>query len=116
MMKVEAIFRPERLGNVTVELEQAGFAGFTVSDVRGHGQSPEAKGEWRGQTYQLHVAHKLSIAIIVEPAEVPEAVNAIMRGARTGNLGDGLVTVTELAGVYQIRTGQPAHATGNGIT
>jgi nitrogen regulatory protein P-II 1 len=113
MMKVEAIFRPDRLGNVAAELEQAGFAGFTVSDVRGHGQSPEAKGEWRGQTYQVHVTHKLAIAIIVEPAEVQHAVGAIIKGARTGNVGDGLVTVTDLSAVYQIRTGQPATA-GNG--
>jgi nitrogen regulatory protein P-II 1 len=113
MMKVEAVFRPERLGHVTESLEQAGFSGFTVSDVRGHGQSPEAKGEWRGQTYQVAVAHKLSIAIIVEADEVKDAVAAIIRGARTGNLGDGLVTVSDLSAVYQIRTGAPAHA-GNG--
>jgi nitrogen regulatory protein P-II 1 len=115
MMKVEAIFRPERLGNVTEALEQAGFSGFTVSDVRGHGQSPEAKGEWRGQKYQISVAHKLSISIIVEKGEVQDAIAAIIKGARTGNLGDGLVTVTDLANVYQIRTGAPAHA-GNGKT
>jgi nitrogen regulatory protein P-II 1 len=114
MMKVEAIFRPDRLGTVTHELEEAGFAGFTVSDVRGHGQSPEATGEWRGRTYQVQVAHKLAIAIIVEPGEVNDAVAAIMRGARTGQLGDGLVTVTELSAVYQIRTGAPAAAGGNG--
>lgn len=115
MMKVEAIFRPDRLGNVAAELEQAGFSGFTVSDVRGHGQSPEAKGEWRGQTYQVHVTHKLAISIIVEPSEVQDAVGAIIKGARTGNLGDGLVTVTDLSAVYTIRTGQPAVA-GNGVT
>jgi len=113
MMRVEAVFRPDRLGNVTAELETAGFSGFTVSDVRGHGQSPEAKGEWRGREYQLHVTHKLAISIIVEPSEVQEAVGAIIRGARTGNVGDGLVTVTDLAAVYQIRTGAPA-AAGNG--
>ena len=59
------------------------------------------------------VTHKLAIAIIVEPAEVQHAVGAIIKGARTGNVGDGLVTVTDLSAVYQIRTGQPATA-GNG--
>src|SRR5947207_12521335 len=113
MMKVEAIFRPDRLGNVAAQLEQAGFAGFTVSDVRGHGQSPDAKGARRGQTYQVHVTHKLAIADIVEPSQVQHAVTAIIQGARTGSLGDGLVTVTDLSAVYQIRTGQPATA-GNG--
>jgi nitrogen regulatory protein PII len=116
MMKVEGIFRPERLGNVTAELEHAGFSGFTVSDVRGHGQSPEATGEYRGQSYQLHVAHKLAIEIIVEPKEVEQVVGAIVRGARTGNVGDGLVTVSELSAVYQIRTGAPAGAATNGAT
>jgi nitrogen regulatory protein PII len=74
-------------------------------DVRGHGQSPEKVGEWRGQTYELHVTHKLQIEIIVEDGEVEAVVQAIMAGAHTGAVGDGLISVTELAAVYSIRTG-----------
>src|SRR5437764_3038457 len=108
MKKVAAVFRPDRLDAVSQSLEEAGYAGFTISDVRGHGQSPERVGEWRGQTYELHVTHKLLIEIIVEDSEVVGAVEAIVLGARTGNVGDGLITVSELTGVYQIRAGVPA--------
>jgi nitrogen regulatory protein PII len=105
MKKVEAVFRPERLDAVAAALESQGYGGFTILDVRGHGQSPEKVGEWRGQTYELHVTHKLLIEIIVEDAEVDAVVKAIMAGAHTGQVGDGLVTVAELAAVYSIRTG-----------
>src|SRR6266513_106237 len=110
MKKVEAVFRPDRLEAVSASLEHAGYGGFTISDVRGHGQSPERVGEWRGQTYELHVTHKLQIEIIVEDGEVDGVVQAIITGASTGSVGDGLVMVTDLAAVYQIRTGQPGPA------
>jgi nitrogen regulatory protein P-II 1 len=105
--RVEAIIRPERLGHVAKELEAAGFQGFTIADVRGHGQSPEKVGEWRGQSYELYVTHKLEVAVIVEDGEVEAVVSAIGRGARTGALGDGLITVTDIVGVFQIRGNVP---------
>src|SRR3954447_25320636 len=105
MKRVEAVFRPEKLTEVAAQLEQTGYAGFTIVDVRGHGQSPEKVGEWRGQTYELYVTHKLTVEIIVEDAEVEGAVQAIIAGARTGAVGDGLITVTDIERVYQIRTG-----------
>jgi nitrogen regulatory protein PII len=106
--RVEAVVRPERLGRIAAELEKNGFVGFTISDVRGHGQSPEKKGEWRGQSYELHVTHKLSIVVIVEDDEVTKAVASIVAGAYTGTVGDGLVTISDIAAVYQIRAGMPA--------
>jgi nitrogen regulatory protein PII len=106
--KVSAIVRPDRVDAVSAILEERGFGGFTIADVRGHGQSPSATGEWRGSMYELHVTHKIEIGLIVDDAEVTDCVNAIIAGAYTGNLGDGLVTVSDLAAVYQIRAGQPA--------
>jgi nitrogen regulatory protein PII len=111
MKKIAAVFRPDRLDAVSASLEEAGYAGFTISDVRGHGQSPGKVGEWRGQTYELHVTHKLLIEIVVEDGEVDETVKAIMRGAHTGAVGDGLVTVSDLNAVYSIRTGGTAVTT-----
>ena len=105
MKKVEAVFRPDRLEAVSAALETAGYSGFTIMDVRGHGQSPEKVGEWRGQTYELHVTHKLQIEIILEDHEVESVVQAIIAGAQTGAVGDGLISVTELSAVYSIRTG-----------
>ena len=111
MKKVEAVFRPDRLDAVSAALEEAGYGGFTIIDVRGHGQSPEKVGEWRGQTYELHITHKLQIEIIVEDDEVESVVKAIMAGAHTGAVGDGLISVTELAAVFSIRTGGTTVAT-----
>jgi nitrogen regulatory protein P-II 1 len=111
MKKVEAVFRPDRLDAVSAALEAAGYGGFTIMDVRGHGQSPEKVGEWRGQTYELHVTHKLQIEIILEDEEVEAVVKAIMAGAHTGAVGDGLISVTDLAAVYSIRTGGTTVAT-----
>jgi nitrogen regulatory protein P-II 1 len=111
MNKVEAVCRPDRLDAVSAALEQAGYGGFTIIDVRGHGQSHEKVGEWRGQTYELHITHKLQIEIILEDDEVEAVVKAIMAGAHTGAVGDGLISVTELAAVYSIRTGGTTVAT-----
>lgn len=113
MKSVQAIIRPERLGEASASLEQAGFFGFTISDVRGHGQSPEQVGEWRGQAYELQLTHKLSIEIIVDDVEVDAVVGAIITGAGTGKVGDGMVTVTNLDAVYQIRGGNPASPPGD---
>src|SRR5206468_10806214 len=107
MKRIEAVIRPERFDHVAEKLKEAGLAGFTIADVRGHGQSPERVGEWRGQSYEIHVTHKLAIELIVEDDEVTKGIGAIIAGAKTGNLGDGLITVSEVVGVYQIRTGMP---------
>jgi len=104
MKRVEAIFRPERLDSVVESLEEAGLQGFTISDARGHGRSPERVGEWRGVPYEVTVTHKLEISVIVEDDEVEKVARAIARGASTGNLGDGLITVTDLVAVFPIRT------------
>ena len=101
MKRIEAIFRPERLDYVIASLDDAGFHGYTIQDARGHGRTPEKVGEWRGVPYEVTVTHKLTMTVIVEDDEVEKVVAAISRGASTGALGDGLVTVTELVAVFR---------------
>jgi nitrogen regulatory protein P-II 1 len=103
MKRVEAIFRPERLDFVIESLDAAGFHGYTIQDARGHGRSPEQVGEWRGVPYEMRVTHKLVITVIAEDDEVDKVAMAVSRGASTGAMGDGLITVTELVAVYPIR-------------
>ena len=105
MKKVEAVFRPEKLENVAASLDAAGFTGFTVMDARGHGRSAEKVGEWRGVAYEMLVTHKLQISVIAEDNEVEAVCNAIAAGAATGSVGDGLITVVDVAGVFAIRSG-----------
>lgn len=105
MKRVEAIIRPDKLTDVLLALEEKGFHGSTVSDVRGHGQQAVAKGSYRGDAFELHVIHKLTVQIVCEDTEVQRVVETILEAARTGTVGDGIVMVCDLAAVYQIRTG-----------
>jgi nitrogen regulatory protein P-II 1 len=108
MKRIDAIFRPDRLEHVAASLDAAGFHGFTITDARGHGRSAERTGEWRGVSYEMLVTHKLAITVIAEDGEVDAVVGAITTGASTGAVGDGLIPVTDLTAVYQIRAGAPA--------
>ena len=110
MKRVEAIIRPERLGEVAALLGEAGLHGFTISDVRGHGRAPEKTGEYRGNAYEMLVTHKLLVSLFVEDEEVEGAVGAIAAGAATGQVGDGLVAVSEVTTMYRI-TSTPVDAT-----
>ena len=102
MKRVEAIIRSERLGEVAAMLGSEGLEGFTISDVRGHGRSPERTGEYRGNAYEMLVTHKLQICLFVEDDEVEKAVGAIAGGAATGQVGDGLVAVSDVVQMYRI--------------
>ena len=102
MKRIEAIIRSERLGEVAASLNEAKLSGFTISDVRGHGSSPEPVGEWRGTAYELLVTHKLMVTIFAEDDEVKAAIAAISEGAATGQVGDGLIVVSDIAAVYRI--------------
>ena len=102
MKRVEAIIRPERLGEVAALLGEAGLHGFTISDVRGHGRAPEKTGEYRGNAYEMLVTHKLLVSLFVEDDEVEDAIGAIAGGAATGQIGDGLVAVSEVTTMYRI--------------
>ena len=106
MKKVEAIIRPELLQQVQAALEGQGFSGFTISDVRGHGNQVVDQGAWRGEAFELHVIHKILIAVICEDDETPFVVDAILDAARTGEVGDGIVTVCDVLGAYLTRTGE----------
>lgn len=105
MKRIEAIIRPERLGEVATYLEDAGLSGFTITDVRGHGQTPERTGEYRGHSYELLVTHKLHVTVFVEDSEVEKAAAAISKGAGTGQVGDGLIAVSDVVAMYRISNG-----------
>lgn len=116
MKKIEAVIRPEKLDAVQEHLSSLGFTGFMVLDVRGHGGEASPAGEYRGTPFSLSVKHKLMLEIVVDDGEVAEVVEAIARSARTGKVGDGLILVTEVVGVYQIRSGaRDSAAVHNGV-
>lgn len=106
MKRVEAIIRPESLAVVQQALEAKGFGGFTISDVRGHGNQQVERGSWRGDPFELHVIHKIQITVLCEDEEAGPVVETVMAAARTGQIGDGIVTISDVVGVYLTRSGE----------
>jgi nitrogen regulatory protein P-II 1 len=105
MKKIEAIIRPERLGEVRGALEEIGYPGMTILDVRGHGRQKGLVQRWRGQEYKVDFLPKLKLEIVVLDQDVGKIMSAVMRSARTGELGDGKIFVIPVDNALRVRTG-----------
>ena len=106
MKKIEAIIRPEKLETVKAALEKAGYPGVTVTEVVGHGKQKGVTQQYRGTEYKIDLLTKAKIEIVVSNADaVNRIVDAITKSARTGEVGDGKIFVTEVSDVVRIRTG-----------
>lgn len=105
MKKIEAIIRPERLGVVRKALEEMGYPGMTISEVKGHGKQKGLPQQWRGQEYRVDFLPKLKLEIVILDRDVPQTLNAITKGARTGEIGDGKIFVLPVEGAVRVRTG-----------
>jgi nitrogen regulatory protein PII len=108
--KIEAIIKPHRLEEVKSALTQVGVQGLTVSEIRGFGRQKGHKEQYRGAEYTVDLVPKVKIEIAVSDAGVQAAVEAILRSARTGEIGDGKIFVSSLESVTRIRTGEKGDA------
>ena len=106
MKKVEAIFKPFKLDQVKTALSQVGVQGLTVSEVRGFGRQKCHKEQYRGTEYTVDLVPKVKIEVVVPDSAVTPVVEAITRAARTGEIGDGKIFVSQLEHVIRIRTGE----------
>jgi nitrogen regulatory protein P-II 1 len=106
MKRVEAIIRHHRLEDVKDALAASGVLGMTVSEVRGFGRQRGRKETYRGAEYSVDFVPKVHVEVIVPERIVPEVVDTIVKAARTGNVGDGKIFVSDLAEVIRIRTGE----------
>jgi nitrogen regulatory protein P-II 1 len=106
MKKIEAIIRHFKVEEVKEALTKAGVQGMTVSEVRGFGRQRGHKEVYRGAEYTVDFLPKVKIEAVVGDDALKAAVNAIVTAARTGNVGDGKIFVTDLADVVRIRTGE----------
>jgi len=106
MKLVVAIIRPDRLTTVLEELYRAEVQGLTISRVQGHGGEREHVETYRGMTVKMDLSEKVRIEIGVSNHFVEPTVQAILRGARTGSVGDGKIFVLPVEKVYRIRTGE----------
>lgn len=106
MKKIEAIIRPERLEPVMDELRRLGYPGITVTEVRGHGKQKGVTHMWRGAEYRVEFLPKLKLEAVVLDEDLGKVVNAVIRAARTGSIGDGKIFIFEVAEAVRIRTGE----------
>jgi len=104
--KIEAIIKPHRLEDVKTALTQVGVQGMTVSEIRGFGRQKGHKEQYRGAEYTVDLVPKIKIEIVMGDAGVAAAVEAIMRAAKTGEIGDGKIFVIPVESVVRIRTGE----------
>ena len=106
MKKIEAIVKPHKLDDVKSALTQEGIQGLTVSEVRGFGRQKGHKEQYRGAEYTVDLVPKVKVEVVVADQAVTAAVEAIVRAARTGEIGDGKVFVYNLESALRIRTGE----------
>jgi nitrogen regulatory protein P-II 1 len=105
MKKIEAVIREEKLNAVKQALEENSYFGMTVSEVSGRGKQKGIPLQWRAGEYRVDLLPKLKIELVVLDEDVPVAVEAIVRTARTGETGDGKIFVLPVDGVVRVRTG-----------
>ena len=104
MKKVEAIIKPFKMEDVKDALLEAGIEGMTVTEVKGFGRQKGHTEIYRGSEYTVDFLPKVKFEIVVDDANVQTAVNAIIRAARTGKIGDGKVFVLPIDEAIRIRT------------
>ena len=110
MKKIEAIVRHHRLDSVKSALVDGGFLGMTVTEVRGFGRQKGHTETYRGAEYTVDFVPKIKLELTVPDAKVEQAVNAIIKAAQTGQIGDGKIFITNLANAIRIRTGETGDA------
>jgi nitrogen regulatory protein PII len=106
MKLVKSIVRPNKVDDVRAALEQLNLGGMTVTEVRGHGRQKGHTAIYRGKEYDVTLLPKVEIEVVVGDDVVDEVIQAIIRAARTGEIGDGRVFVLPVEQSYNIRTGE----------
>lgn len=116
MKLVVAIVRPDKLNDVLEALFRTEVRGLTIHRVQGHGGEMERVETYRGTTVKMELQEKVRIEIGVSDHFVEPTVRAILRGARTGEVGDGKIFVMPVEKVYRIRTGEEDRAAVTPVT
>jgi nitrogen regulatory protein P-II 1 len=110
MKKIEAIIKPFKLDEVREALSEVGITGLTVTEVKGFGRQKGHTELYRGAEYVVDFLPKVRIEVILAEDMVERAIEAVIRAARTGKIGDGKIFVTAVEQVVRIRTGESGEA------
>jgi len=106
MKQITAVIKPFKLEEVREELAEQGVTGLTVPGVKGSRRQKGPAGPTRGAAYAVDFLPKVKVEVVVKSDDVDRCVDAIIRAARTGKIGDGKIFVTEVERVIRIRTGE----------
>ena len=106
MKKIEAIIQPFKFEEVKEALKQIGIDGMTITDVRGHGRQKGHKEVYRGQEYHVDLLPKIKLELVVAGERLDEVIASIASAARTGQIGDGKIFVSDVSAAVRIRNGE----------
>jgi len=106
MKKIEAIIKPFKLEEVKSALAELGIQGLTVSEVKGFGRQKGHTEIYRGSEYAVDFLPKIKIEVVLADGQVTAVVEAIVKAAKTGKIGDGKIFVSAVESVVRIRTGE----------
>ena len=106
MKKIEAVVKPFKLEDVKSALNSLGVAGMTVAEVKGFGRQKGHTEIYRGSEYVVDFLPKIKIEVVLADTLVSPAVEAIIKAAKTGKIGDGKIFVSPIQDVIRIRTGE----------
>jgi nitrogen regulatory protein P-II 1 len=110
MKRIEAIIKPFKLDEVREALSEIGVTGLTVTEVKGFGRQKGHTELYRGAEYVVDFLPKIKLDIVVAEDIVEAAVDAVIKAARTGKIGDGKIFVFPVEQVIRIRTGETGEA------
>ena len=103
MTKLEAVIQPGRFDAVKDMLTEIGVSGMTVSDVRGHGRQKGHTESYRGREYSIDLLPKIKIEMVLAENQVDAAIDAILKTASTGKIGDGKIFLSKVEETIRIR-------------
>ena len=106
MKKIEAIIRHHKLDDIKTALTRIGVQGMTVTEVRGFGRQKGHTETYRGTEYTIDFVPKIKLEVVVPDSQARPVIDAIIRSAQTGQIGDGKIFVSELSEGIRIRTGE----------
>jgi nitrogen regulatory protein P-II 1 len=110
MKKIEAIIKPFKLDEVREALSEIGVTGLTVTEVKGFGRQKGHTELYRGAEYVVDFLPKVKIELVIAASQVEAALDAIIKVARTGKIGDGKIFISSVEQVVRIRTGETDEA------
>ena len=110
MKKIEAVVKPFKLDEVREALAEVGVTGLTVTEVKGFGRQKGHTELYRGAEYVVDFLPKVKVEVVVTEKMLDSAIEAIVKAARTGKIGDGKIFVTAVEQVVRIRTGETNEA------